>query len=54
METSQLGGNFPPGIPIGTIKSVSAPPGETPTAMVAANESTSSLNYVAVMLWSAQ
>jgi rod shape-determining protein MreC len=52
--TSALGGNDPPGIPVGTIKTVQSPAGESSTATVVPAVRTASLEYVDVMLWSPQ
>jgi rod shape-determining protein MreC len=52
--TSAVGGVFPAGIPVGTVKAVSAPSGEDSTATVVPAVRTGSLEYVDVMLWSAQ
>jgi rod shape-determining protein MreC len=52
--TSALGGNYPPGIPVGTIKAVRSPAGEGVSAAVVPAVRTGSLEYVDVMLWSGQ
>ncbi len=55
LSTSDLGGSFPSGVPVGSISSVSSPGGgSNPTASVEPAVNTASLTYVDVMLWSPQ
>jgi rod shape-determining protein MreC len=53
--TSDLGGDFPGGIPVGSLRTVTVPGGGSPTtATVAPSVDAATLAYVAVMLWSGQ
>jgi rod shape-determining protein MreC len=53
LYTSEVGGTYPPGIPVGRIQSVDAD-GVNTTAVVAPAVNTSDLGFVDVMLWSGQ